>query len=117
MPGNPDHQALYITAGLAIVMAAFFDLSQIAALGAILYLSMDIAVHFGIIRSLRTEVKAAVWIPAIAIVLDVAVLVPFICLRAVSDPFTIVVTAVVAGTIFLAQWLVVRHRERSMSAS
>lgn len=117
LPGNPGHQSLYITAGLAIVMATFFDLSQIAALGAIFYLSMDIAIHLGIIRSLRTEVKATVWIPAIAIVLDAAVLVPFVALRVQSDPFTIVVTAVVAGIIFLVQWLVVSSRDRSDSSS
>ena len=110
LPGRREHQSLLITAGLAIVMAALFDLSQIAALGAILYLCMDIAIHYGILRHLKEEVKAKVWIPWVAIVLDVAVLVPFLILRGSSDPFTLAVTAVVAALIILAQWVIVRRR-------
>lgn len=110
LPGKEGHQSLFITVGLAIVMAAFFDLSQIAALGAILYLAMDIAIHWGITRHLKNEVEAKVWIPWVAIVLDVAVLVPFTVLKAQSDPFTVVITVVVASIIVATQWLVVRHR-------
>src|SRR5699024_1539098 len=96
LPGRPGHQSLYITAGLAIVMAAFFDLSQIASLGAILYLAMDIAIHFGIIRRLKNDVAANSWIPLLAIILDLAVLVPFLLTKSQSDPFTLVITALVA---------------------
>ncbi len=71
---------------------------------------MDIAIHYGILRHLKEEVKAKVWIPWVAIVLDVAVLVPFLILRGSSDPFTLVVTAVVAAVITLAQWVIVRRR-------
>lgn len=110
LPGQEGHQSLYITAGLAILMAAFFDLGQIAALGAILYLAMDIAIHLGILRHLRDDVGARPWIPWTAIALDVAVLVPFVLLKAQSDPFTLVVTAVVALVIVVAQWFTVRHR-------
>ncbi|RAX48214.1 amino acid permease [Arthrobacter sp. AQ5-05] len=113
VPGSKNtngHQALFITAGLAIVLAAFFDLSQIAALGAILYLVMDLGIHWGMIRHLSNEVQAKKWIPWVAIVLDLAVLVPFVVLRARSDPFTVVITVVVATIIVITQWLVVRHR-------
>ena len=110
LPGKHDHQSLYITAGLAIVMAAFFDLSQIASLGAILYLAMDIAIHLGILRHLKDDVGAKPWIPWVAIALDVAVLVPFVLLKSQSDPFTLVITAVVALVIVVAQWFTVRHR-------
>lgn len=111
LPGRPGHQSLYITAGLAIVMAAFFDLSQIASLGAILYLAMDIAIHFGIIRRLKNDVAANSWIPLLAIILDLAVLVPFLLTKSQSDPFTLVITALVALAIVLAQWLAVRHHQ------
>lgn len=110
LPGREGHQSLYITAGLAILMAAFFDLSRIAALGAILYLTMDIAIHLGVIRRLRDEVDATVWIPCVAIVLDLAVLVPFVALKAGSGPLTIALTAGVALAIFAAQWVTVRRR-------
>lgn len=110
LPGTEGHQSLFITAGLAILMAAFFDLSQIAALGAILYLTMDIAIHLGILRHLRHDVGAKPWIPGIAIALDVAVLVPFVLLKASTDPFTLLVTAVVAAVIIATQWIVVARR-------
>lgn len=116
LPGRREHQSLFITAGLAIVMAALFDLSQIASLGAILYLCMDIAIHYGIVRHLKEEVDAKVWIPWVAIVLDVAVLVPFIILKGTSDPFTLVVTAVVALLIMVSQWIIVRRRSQPESA-
>lgn len=107
--GREGNQSLYITAGLAMVMAAFFDLSQIAALGAILYLTMDLAVHVGVIRHLRNDIDARAWIPWTAIVLDTAVLLPFLLVKAQSDPFTIVITVAVAAVIIVGQWLVVRH--------
>ena len=110
LPGQEGHQSLYITAGLAIVMAAFFDLGQIASLGAILYLAMDIAIHLGILRHLKDDVGAKPWIPWVAIALDVTVLVPFVLLKSQSDPFTLVITAVVALVIVVAQWFTVRHR-------
>jgi len=111
LPGHKAHQSLFITAGLAIIMAAFFDLSQIASLGAILYLVMDIAIHWGIIRHLREDVDAKIWVPVVAIILDIAVLVPFLLLKAQSDAFTLVITATVAIIIIATQWAVVRHHE------
>lgn len=110
LPGREGHQSLFITAGLAIVTAAFFDLSQIASLGAILYLSMDVAIHLGILRHLKDDVGAKPWIPWTAILLDVAVLVPFVLVKARSDPFTLVITAGVAAVVVAAQWFAVRHR-------
>lgn len=117
LPGKEGHQSLFITAGLAIVMAAFFDLSQIAALGAILYLAMDIAIHWGVIRHLKHDVGAKYWVPWVAIMLDVAVLVPFVALRAQSDPLTVVITAVLALIIVASQWLVVRRRNGNAASS
>lgn len=113
LPGKEGHQSLFITAGLAIVMATFFDLSQIASLGAVLYLVMDIAIHWGVIRHLKNDIHARTWIPWTAIVLDTAVLVPFVVLKAQSDPLTLVITAVVALIIISAQWIAVRHRHPS----
>ncbi|HSO92289.1 MAG TPA: amino acid permease, partial [Arthrobacter sp.] len=117
LPGQQSHQSLYITAGLAMMMAAFFDLSQIASLGAILYLTMDLAVHVGVIRHLRSEIEPKIWIPWTAIVLDTAVLLPFLLVKAQSDPLTIVITVVVVAVITVAQWLVVRRRRRNDTPS
>ena len=71
---------------------------------------MDIAIHLGILRHLKDDVGAKPWIPWVAIALDVAVLVPFVLLKSQSDPFTLVITAVVALVIVVAQWFTVRHR-------
>ncbi|MGA4688682.1 APC family permease [Rhodococcus sp. AB351] len=106
VPGVPvalNRQSLLITATLALVTASLFDLSRIAALGAMLYLSMDIAIHWGMIRRLRHRVEFTVWIPAVAIALDVLVLVPFVVMKARSDWFTVVITAAVAAVIIAAQ--------------
>ncbi|MFZ2174576.1 MAG: APC family permease [Rhodococcus sp. (in: high G+C Gram-positive bacteria)] len=110
LPGSVNRQSLFITAALALVTAALFDLSQIASLGAMLYLSMDIAIHWGVIRRLRDEVEFATWIPAVAIALDVLLLVPFVIMKIRTDLFTVVATAAVAAVIFAGQWLVVRRR-------
>ncbi|MFF3181618.1 APC family permease [Rhodococcus sp. LW-XY12] len=106
VPGVPvslNRQSLLITAALALVTASLFDLSRIAALGAMLYLSMDIAIHWGMIRRLRHRVEFTVWIPAVAIALDVLVLVPFVMMKARSDWFTVAITTAVAAVIIAAQ--------------
>ncbi|WP_434995213.1 APC family permease [Arthrobacter sp. Ld5] len=110
LPHHTTHQSLLITAGLAIVMAAFFDLSQIASLGAILYLAMDIAIHWGIIRHLRHDIEVKPWVPVVAILLDLAVLVPFLILKAQSDPLTLAITAVTAVILITVQWVLMRRR-------
>ncbi|MCR8694581.1 amino acid permease [Rhodococcus rhodochrous] len=106
VPGVPvslNRQSLLITAALALVTASLFDLSRIAALGAMLYLSMDIAIHWGMIRRLRHRVEFTMWIPALAIALDVLVLVPFVVMKTRNDWFTVVITAAVAAVIIAAQ--------------
>ena len=77
-----------------------------------LYLSMDIAIHWGMVRRLRDEVEFATWVPAVAIALDVLVLVlvPFVIMKVRTDLFTVVVTAVLAAVVFASQWLIVRRR-------
>lgn len=48
MPGGLRTQAMIFTVGIAIVLTIVFYSSRIAALGAIFYLIMDIAIHWGI---------------------------------------------------------------------
>lgn len=56
MPGAIQKHTLVYTVVLAGLLAAFFDLSRIAALGAIFYLVMDIGIHWGVLRKLRDDV-------------------------------------------------------------
>lgn len=110
LPGGVDRQSLLITAVLAIGTATAFDLSQIAALGAMLYLAMDIAIHWGLIRHLQDDVDIRLWVPSVAIGLDLLVLVPFVVTTFRTDPTTLAITAAVAAVIVATQCFAVRHR-------
>lgn len=113
LPSGVPHQSLVVTAGLAIVLAAFLDLGQIASMGAILYLAMDIAIHWGVIRHLRTDIKATPVIPAIAIALDVTVLGAFVAIKARDDVLTLGVSLGVAAIIAVSQAIVARRSDHS----
>ncbi|MCF6278757.1 MAG: APC family permease [Flavobacteriaceae bacterium] len=102
---NLKNPSLIFTVSLAILLTILFDLTRIASIGAIFYLIMDIAIHWGLFRHLRKEVKFNPIIPLIAIVMDVIVLVAFIYLKYVSDPFVLVVATIGIALIFLSQYL------------
>ncbi|MDP2233913.1 MAG: APC family permease, partial [Actinomycetota bacterium] len=74
MPGSVQQHTVVYTVAIAIVLTAFADLSRIASLGAIIYLAMDIGIHWGVITKVRDATQAVAWVPALAIVLDLAVL-------------------------------------------
>ena len=92
--GNLKNPALIFTVSLAMVLTVLFDLTRIASLGAIFYLIMDIAIHWGLFRYLRKEVKFNPVIPLVAILLDVVVLSAFIYIKFINDPFVIVVSII-----------------------
>ncbi len=102
---NLKNPALIFTVALAILLTVLFDLTRIASIGAIFYLIMDIAIHWGLFRHLRKEVKFNPIIPIIAILMDVIVLVAFIYLKYVSDPFVLIVAAIGIALIFLSQYI------------
>ena len=97
MPGGFQKHTLVYTVIAAGLLAAFFDLSRIASLGAIFYLVMDIVIHWGVYKHLRSDVDAKGWILLSAIALDVAVLGAFLVMKAGSDPWII---AIAFGGIF-----------------
>lgn len=113
LPSRVRHPSLVMTAGLAIVLTAFLDLSQIASMGAILYLAMDIAIHWGVIRHLRSDIGANPVIPAIAIALDVLVLGAFVTVKARDDLLTLGVSVGVAALIAASQLIVSRRADHS----
>lgn len=89
MPGGIQKHTLVYTVIAAGLLAAFFDLSRIASLGAIFYLVMDIVIHWGVFRYLRDDVEAQGWILLSAIFFDVVVLGAFLVMKATSDPWII----------------------------
>ena len=91
MPGDIQKHTLVYTVVAAGLLAAFFDLSRIASLGAIFYLVMDILIHWGVLRHLRKDVEACAWVLIIAIGLDLIALAAFLTLKWQSDPLIIVI--------------------------
>ncbi|MEO9886040.1 MAG: APC family permease [Balneola sp.] len=97
--------ALLLTVSLAILLTVLFDLTRIASIGAIFYLIMDIAVHWGLFRYLRKEVKFNPIIPLIAIIMDIAILSAFLYIRYLNDPFVLIVAFVAIVLIIIAERL------------
>lgn len=99
MPGSIQKHTLVYTVVFAITLTILFDLSRIASLGAIFYIVMDIAVHWGVLRHLKDDVHAHPWVLVTAIVLDVAILAAFLWLKATTDMLVIWVS--LAGIVFI----------------
>jgi amino acid transporter len=97
-----SHMLVY-TVVIASLLAVFFDLSRIAALGAFFYLVMDMIVHWGVLRFVRKEIEAKSYIIILALIFDAVVLAAFTAMKLQSDP-TIVLYAVIAiGSVFAFQ--------------
>jgi amino acid transporter len=110
MPGSIQKHTLVYTIVVAMVLTVFFDLSRIAALGAILYIIMDIAVHWGVLKYLRQEVGASLWILSVAIGLDVVVLAALLLVKASTDMLVIYTAIVALVLIFIGERLFLRTR-------
>ncbi len=102
---NLKNPALIFTVSLAILLTILFDLTRIASIGAIFYLIMDIAIHWGLFRYLKKEVQFNPIIPIIAILMDVLVLGAFIYMKYLNDPFVLMVAGIGIVLIFLFQFL------------
>ncbi len=103
MPGSVQKHTLVYTLVIAMVLTIFFDLSRIASLGVILYLTMDMIVQWGVFRHLRGTIKVNPAIILTAIVIDVVVLGAFLITKAQSDMLIIYASIIVIGTIFLSE--------------
>jgi amino acid transporter len=101
MPGSIQKHTLVYTVVLGLFLTAFFDLSRIAALGIVFYLIMDIAIHWGVLRYLREDIKARVWVPVMAIILDLLALGGFVWVKLNTDPLVIGI-AVIAMIVIAA---------------
>ncbi len=109
MPGTIQNHTLVYTITIAIFLTIFFDLTRIASLGAIFYLLMDIAVHWGVLRHLRQEVKANGTILITAIIFDVVVLGAFLIVKASTDMMVIYAAAAGILVIFTGERIFLRE--------
>lgn len=101
MSGTIQRHTLVYTVAIAIFLTIFFDLSRIAALGAILYLVMDIVIHWGVFRNLRKKIKFNPTIVLTAIILDAVVLIAFLSVKAKSDMLVIYTAIIIIVSVFL----------------
>lgn len=103
MPGDIQKHTLVYTVVAAMVLTVFFDLSRIASLGAIFYIVMDIAIHWGILRRLRNEIDANPVILVVAIVLDAVILGALLYVKAQQDLVVIYASAAGIALIFIGE--------------
>jgi len=109
MPGDVQKHTLVYTIALAMFLTVFFDLSRIASLGAIFYLIMDMAVHWGVFRYLRHKINANAFVLITAIVLDAVVLGAFLWMKAQSDMLVIYVAFAGIAFIFAGERIFLKH--------
>lgn len=103
MPGDVQKHTLVYTVTLAIFLTIIFDLSRIASLGAIFYITMDIAVHWGVFRYLRHKINASAVILISAIIFDVIILGAFLVVKMQTD-ITVIYAAVIGmALIFISE--------------
>lgn len=80
--GSPP---LIVTTGVAIALTIAFDLSRVAALGALAYLALDAAIHWGHLRHLRQDTGARRAPLIAAIAMDVVVFAGLFTYKARTD--------------------------------
>ncbi len=115
MPGSIQKHTLVYTIIIAMLLTVFFDLSRIASLGAIFYIIMDIAIHWGVLRHLRKEVKANAAILITAIILDVIVLGAFLWVKAQSDMLVIWASLIGLVLIFAGERIFIHQYQNEES--
>lgn len=103
MPGSIQKHTLVYTVVLGLVLTLFFDLSRIASLGIILYLIMDMAIQWGVLRHLREDINASPVIPVIAICFNVVLLAGFSLSKWLSDPVILGVALGIMATILFVE--------------
>ena len=118
IPGRRQYTTLVYTIVFAVLLAVLFDLSRIASLGAIFYLIMDMAIHWGVLTRVRKEIGANAAILMAALVMDAVVLAAFLWVKGGSDPLILGFAGVGLLVIFGGEWLYLRRRgERAAATS
>ncbi|WP_019414656.1 APC family permease [Paenisporosarcina sp. TG20] len=103
MPGSIQKHTLVYTIVIAMALTIFFDLSRIASMGAILYLVMDMIVHWGVLKHLREKIGANSFIVVMALVFDAIVLGAFVWVKATSDILVVGVSILLIIIIFAGE--------------
>jgi amino acid transporter len=110
------HQTAIFTVLIAIILTIFFDLSRIASMGAILYLTMDIIIHYGLVVKMKDTIKSSKHIIYLAMILDVIVLTAFIIMKLQTDVFIVVISVVIMILIIGLEYLFFKNQNKDASA-
>lgn len=111
MPGSVQTHTLVYTVVLAMILAVIFDLSRIASVGAILYLVMDMIIHWGVYRHLREKVNAKSGIVVTALILDAIVLLAFVWVKITTDWLIVIVSIFFILFIFIGEHFFLKKRQ------
>lgn len=110
MPGSVQDHTLVYAVLVAGTLAALFDLSRIASIGAIFYLVMDMLIHWGVFRHLHKDVGANRAVLVTAFVLDAVVLTFFVITKGQNDLPIVIGSFVAIGLIFMLDKLYLANR-------
>ena len=110
MKGNiQQHMLVYIIV-ISIALTVLFDLSGIAAMGAIFYLIMDMIIHVGVLNRMREEVQANRFVVITAIVLDAVVLIGFVWVKIQTNLTVILVSLALILITFVGEKLFLKGK-------
>ena len=115
MPGSIQKHTLVYTVVIAMALTILFDLSRIASMGAILYLVMDMIIHWGVLKKLKGKVKANPAIVWTAFTLDGIVLAAFLWNKIMNDLLIVGVSALFIVLIFIGERLFLRKYAEQQS--
>ena len=110
MPGSIQKHTLVYTVVIAMVLTVLFDLSRIASMGAILYLVMDILIHWGLFHKLKDEVTSNRVIVGGAILIDSIVLIAFVVYKFQTDLLIVGVSLLVLISTYLMEKFYLKHK-------
>ena len=111
MPGDIQTHTLVYTVVIAMVLTVSFDLSRIASMGAILYLIMDMIIHWGLLTKLKDKVEANRFIVSTSLILDGIVLIAFLWVKVKTDILIVIVSLIVMlVTYFGVHWFLRKNK-------
>lgn len=116
MPGTIQKHTLVYTVVIAMVLTVLFDLSRIASMGVILYLVMDMIIHYGLAVKLKDEITFKASIVWSAFTLDAIILGAFVWVKWQNDMLIIVVSASVLCLTYLGEKFFLKHKKNNSMA-
>jgi len=106
-------QTLFYTVGIAIILTILFDLSRIASMGAILYITMDMVIHYGLCRKMKDKISANKKIIWAALIFDIIILGAFVYVKLMSDWLVVLVSVMIIIALIIMQSIFMKQKTTS----